>query len=57
MRAVLAAVWTWLRAVSGDSDYETYLRRQRALGRAPLSRKAFYLETLDRRYATITRCC
>jgi uncharacterized short protein YbdD (DUF466 family) len=57
MRAVLSSVWTWLRAVSGDSAYETYLGRQRALGRAPLSRKAFYLETLDRRYATISRCC
>ena len=57
MRAVLSAAWTFLRAWSGDSAYDTYARRQRALGRAPLSRKAFYLETLDRRYATITRCC
>jgi uncharacterized short protein YbdD (DUF466 family) len=50
-------LWTWLRAVSGDSAYDTYARRQRALANQPLSRRAFYLERLERRYSTITRCC
>ena len=50
-------LWTWLRAWSGDSAYETYARRQRELGGEPASRRDFYLERLERRYSTITRCC
>jgi uncharacterized short protein YbdD (DUF466 family) len=57
MKAFGAALWSFLRAWSGDSAYDTYALRQRALGRAALSREEFYLETLDRRYKTITRCC
>ena len=57
MTAALRALWSWLRAWSGDSAYETYLLRARAEGAAPLSREAFYLEALQRRYSTINRCC
>ena len=54
MTAALGAFWSWLRAVSGDSAYEAYLRKA---GPVPLSREAFYLEALHRRYSTISRCC
>lgn len=54
MTAALRALWRWLRAVSGDSAYEAYLRRA---GPVPLSREAFYLEALHRRYSSINRCC
>lgn len=57
MKALVSAAWTWVRAVSGDSAYETYARRQRALGRTPLSREAFYLDGLRRKYAGVNRCC
>lgn len=54
MTAALRVFWSWLRAWSGDSAYEAYLRRA---GPVPLSREAFYLEALQRRYSTINRCC
>lgn len=57
MRRFLSAAWTWLRAWSGDSAYETYLRRAHATGAAPLSREDFYLEGLRKRYSTVSRCC
>jgi uncharacterized short protein YbdD (DUF466 family) len=57
MRALCAGVWAYLRAWSGDSAYETYERRQRALGKTPLSRRDFYLDGLQRRYSGVTRCC
>jgi hypothetical protein len=53
----LRALWSWLRAVSGDSAYESCVRRARRAGHAPPSREAFYLDTLRRRYSTINRCC
>jgi uncharacterized short protein YbdD (DUF466 family) len=57
VKALASSLWRFLRAVSGDSAYETYERRQRALGRAPLSREAFYLDGLQRRYSGVSRCC
>ena len=57
MKAALSALWSFLRAWSGDSAYETYTRRQRVLGRQPLSPEAFYLETLQQKYSRVTRCC
>ena len=53
----LAACWAWLRAVTGDSAYDSYVRHARSQGDAPPTREAFYLETLRRRYSTISRCC
>ena len=58
--AAIHAFWSWLRAVSGDSayeSYESYVRRVRPRDAGLLSREAFYLETLSRRYSTINRCC
>lgn len=60
--------WTWLRQVTGDAAYDNYLRsRQRAnasdspapalAGNEPLSRADFYLDSLRRRYSTVSRCC
>lgn len=51
--------WWWLRQVSGDAAYESYLKRAKARSEhaAVLSRQEFYLETLRCRYAGVTRCC
>ncbi|HXY38550.1 MAG TPA: CstA-like transporter-associated (seleno)protein [Vicinamibacteria bacterium] len=49
------AAWRWLRAFSGDAAYEAYLAR--AVEGRHLSRKAFYLDGLERRYRTTSRCC
>jgi uncharacterized short protein YbdD (DUF466 family) len=57
MKAAFTAFWTFLRAWSGDSAYETYTRRQQALGKTPLSREEFYLDALQRKYARVSRCC
>lgn len=53
----LRAAWGYLRDVSGDSAYETHLRRARLAGAPPLSREQFYLDALQRRYSTTSRCC
>jgi hypothetical protein len=50
-----AACWRFLRAWCGDSAYETYAARTPAPRR--LDRKAFYLDTLRRRYQRPNRCC
>ena len=55
--AMARASWSWFRAVIGDSAYESYARHARSHGTEPVSREAFYLETLGRRYSTINRCC
>ena len=57
MKAVMRRAWAWFRAVIGDSAYESYLRHARAHGHPPVTREAFYLDTLGRRYSTVNRCC
>ena len=55
MRHWLAALWRYLREVTGDAAYDRYLlhacRGQR------LSREEFYLDRLARRYGGPSRCC
>ena len=55
LRPALRALWRRLREWSGDAAYETYLARPADGPR--LSREAFYLDSLRRRYAGPTRCC
>jgi hypothetical protein len=54
MRALLRSCWDFVRQVSGDAAYETYLRRA---GERPLTPGAFWLEGLKRRYDKPERCC
>ncbi len=49
--------WDYLRAVMGDQAYERYLEVARRRGIRPLSAEDFYLDSLKRRYSTISRCC
>jgi uncharacterized short protein YbdD (DUF466 family) len=51
----LRTLWHRLREWSGDAAYETYLAHSRSEPR--LSREAFYLESLERRYRDPSRCC
>jgi len=51
----LLTLWHRLREWSGDAAYETYLAHTRSQPR--LSREAFYLESLERRYRGPSRCC
>jgi uncharacterized short protein YbdD (DUF466 family) len=53
-RALLSG-WRLLREWSGDAAYETYLARTHESPR--LSREAFYLDSLHRRYRGPSRCC
>jgi uncharacterized short protein YbdD (DUF466 family) len=57
MRLVVSALWSWLREVSGDAAYESYLRSARRSATQPLSREEFYLDALRRRYGGVSRCC
>jgi hypothetical protein len=55
LRAALRLAWRRLREWSGDLAYETYASRG---GDSPrLSRRAFYLASLQRRYQRPNRCC
>ena len=51
----LHGLWLFMRQWSGDSAYETYLTHTQEA--PPLSRQAFYLESLERRYRGPSRCC
>ncbi len=53
----LRSVWNYVRAVMGDQAYERYLEGARRDGSKPLSAEDFYVESLGRRYSTISRCC
>ena len=53
---VLAA-WDYLRAVMGDQAYERYLEVTARQGTKPLSAEDFYLDSVKRRYSTVSRCC
>ena len=55
MSAALGALWRRLREWSGDAAYETYLARGGDEER--LDRKAFYLDSLHRRYRHPGGCC
>ena len=47
--------WRLVREWSGDAAYDSYLARP---ARGPrLSREAFYLDSLRRRYDGPSRCC
>jgi uncharacterized short protein YbdD (DUF466 family) len=54
LRRALGRLWAFVRAVSGDSAYDEYARRT---GAAAMSREAFYLDSLRRRYTRPNRCC
>ena len=49
--------WNYVRAVMGDQAYERYLEVMTRTGGKPLSPKEFYVESLNRRYSTVSRCC
>jgi hypothetical protein len=52
----LRSLWRSLRQWSGDAAYETYLARTAEA--EPLDAKAFYLDSLRRRYrGEPDRCC
>jgi hypothetical protein len=55
VRPLLRALWRFLREWSGDTAYDTYAARVGKDDR--VSREAFYLESLRRRYSHPNRCC
>ena len=56
-------IWWALRQIFGDAAYENYLQsvqRNEVHGAkvaVPLSRDEFYLDSLQRRYSKMSRCC
>jgi uncharacterized short protein YbdD (DUF466 family) len=57
VRAGLRELWGGIRAAMGDAAYERYLEAAARTGAPPLSAEAFYLDQVERRYATPSRCC
>jgi uncharacterized short protein YbdD (DUF466 family) len=53
----LRSAWNYVRAVMGDQAYERYLEVARREGVKPLSAEDFYVESLERRYSKVSRCC
>ena len=58
-KRLLRRFWRGLREWCGDAAYECYLRSPGARRGScrTLSRKEFYVEQLNRRYARPSRCC
>ncbi len=57
LRRFVRGGWWWLRQVSGEADYENYLRRSALNSCAPISAEEFYVRELRRKYSKINRCC
>jgi hypothetical protein len=55
LERVRTLAWRRLREWTGDLAYETYASRSRDSPR--LSRRAFYLASLQQRYSRPNRCC
>lgn len=63
--SIAANLWWWLRQVSGDADYENFLRSgsrhscadRSGVSRGAVSAEEFYLENLRRKHSRINRCC
>lgn len=60
-RRAAALLWRGLREWSGDAAYESYLRRVTRAD-APessrqLSASEFYVQSLERKYGRVSRCC
>jgi uncharacterized short protein YbdD (DUF466 family) len=53
--SLLRRLWSFLREVTGDSAYETFLRRTSS--GPPPTRQEFFREWLARRYKGPNRCC
>jgi len=58
-RGRIVAGWHWLRRATGDDAYERYLEHHtlKHPGQVPLSREAFYRESLNRKWSGVSRCC
>lgn len=53
---VMTAAWRWLRDVSGDAAYESYLAKH-ADTEPRLSPGEFYHQRMERKYSRPCRCC
>ena len=52
-------LWRFIRRLSGDDAYERYLAHHAAAHpeEPPLSRKAFFKQEQERKWAGVRRCC
>jgi uncharacterized short protein YbdD (DUF466 family) len=62
LREVLKKLWWGYRQMSGDAAYDLYVQhwRRRCPAEEPqvlLTRQEFYLERIQQRYRTPSRCC
>lgn len=58
MIAAWQTLWKAIREIFGDAAYERYLQAQsRRPGARVLTAEEFYVESLERRYSRVNRCC
>jgi uncharacterized short protein YbdD (DUF466 family) len=58
MIAACRGLWRAIREIFGDAAYERYLEaRSRRPGAPVLTAEEFYVESLERRYSRVNRCC
>jgi uncharacterized short protein YbdD (DUF466 family) len=53
------AIWSFVRALSCDNAYDSYVQHHRAAHPEliPLSRREFYLREQQRKWDGVSRCC
>jgi uncharacterized short protein YbdD (DUF466 family) len=59
LRTLPKALWRFIRALSRDDAYATYLEHHEIAhaGTSPLSAREFYLREQERKWSGISRCC
>ncbi len=59
IRDFITGAWRALRTATGDDAYERYLAHHAVehVGKAPLSRRAYYDEYQRQKWSGINRCC
>jgi uncharacterized short protein YbdD (DUF466 family) len=59
MKQELGKLWHFIRELSTDDAYETYLEhhQQTHADTPPLDRRAFYLRQQQEKWSGVKRCC
>jgi uncharacterized short protein YbdD (DUF466 family) len=50
-------LWCAIREVFGDAAYDRYLAAPRRGESRRMTRAEFYVDSVERRYSSVSRCC
>ena len=57
IHGLLQRLWQFLRDATGENDYARYQTFALSHGDPPMTREAFYLSQLQKKYSRPNRCC